>query len=453
MSTSRIALVAKGQQIADTPGMRYLTTLLLGGSILLGVASIAEARTLRVPQRFGTIQAAVDASRPGDKIVISSGTYVEDVEVSLASRLTIIGKSGSVLLPLGVSSGITFDSCDRVTLKGLKILDALQGAITASGCTRITIKRCEILAAGVWGIQVSDCVRARVLRNQVLGGTPGEAIVVMHSERTLVSRNTVEFRGGTGIRVTAPLHEKNVVRGNYVSASGNGGIEFDSSFGKVLSNTVVGTAGTGIRVKGTGVSIVSNTITTSLGTGIFITPSTDHAQLHRNVIRETTNESGGTAAVEIHGTAVVAEDNVVEESSRTAILLGGSENTLKRSHISGADRGSGIQMSGSANTAVSNRITGALYGIAGGGDGDAITKNVIDASTNVGLWISGKNAVWDSNTISNTGNDGVNISGVGHTLIDNSVTNSGDFDLFSNRTKDQNTFSGNSFPRSNISLN
>lgn len=38
-----------------------------------------EAATLRVPQEYATIQAAVDAAASGDTVLVGPGTYVENV--------------------------------------------------------------------------------------------------------------------------------------------------------------------------------------------------------------------------------------------------------------------------------------------------------------------------------------------------------------------------------------
>src|SRR5688500_18683121 len=42
----------------------------------------ASGRVLRVPSSYPSIQAAVDASRPGDLVLIAPGTYHEAVEVT-----------------------------------------------------------------------------------------------------------------------------------------------------------------------------------------------------------------------------------------------------------------------------------------------------------------------------------------------------------------------------------
>lgn len=68
----------------------------LGCCIALVTAGTARAATLRVPQQYGTIQAAVDAAAPGDHIRVGSGRYcgatlTKNVSLDGRGRARIIG--------------------------------------------------------------------------------------------------------------------------------------------------------------------------------------------------------------------------------------------------------------------------------------------------------------------------------------------------------------------------
>jgi hypothetical protein len=87
-----------------------------GGAAVLAVciwglaASRAEARVLRVPQAFGTIQAAVDAAAAGDVIDVRPGSYcgaVIDKPLTLLGhgRATIVGCADGPVLSNGVRAG------------------------------------------------------------------------------------------------------------------------------------------------------------------------------------------------------------------------------------------------------------------------------------------------------------------------------------------------------------
>jgi hypothetical protein len=60
------------------------------GSATGAVHTGRAARTLQVPGRYRTIQAAVDAARPGDRVLIAPGTYREAVTVTPPHRAIVI---------------------------------------------------------------------------------------------------------------------------------------------------------------------------------------------------------------------------------------------------------------------------------------------------------------------------------------------------------------------------
>lgn len=73
------------------PSMRKLT--LSFGSLVLCLASGAHAADRLVPAQYSTIQAAVNASLNGDRVLVSRGTYNESVSIS-NKRVSIIGVDG-----------------------------------------------------------------------------------------------------------------------------------------------------------------------------------------------------------------------------------------------------------------------------------------------------------------------------------------------------------------------
>ena len=59
----------------------------------------AEPRTLLVPENFSTIQAAVNAAKPGDLVLISPGIYKESVKVDqeqIVRGLSIVANIGII---------------------------------------------------------------------------------------------------------------------------------------------------------------------------------------------------------------------------------------------------------------------------------------------------------------------------------------------------------------------
>ena len=82
----------------------------LGCSIALVTTSAAHAATLRVPQQYPTIQAAVDAAAPGDRIRVGRGRYcgatlTKNVFLDGRGRPRIIGCDTSPTITTGLRVG------------------------------------------------------------------------------------------------------------------------------------------------------------------------------------------------------------------------------------------------------------------------------------------------------------------------------------------------------------
>jgi len=65
--------------------------------VAVGVAACAPGRELRVPADYPTIQAALDAASPGDRITIAPGTYVENLAIGKRD-LTLAGADPATMI-------------------------------------------------------------------------------------------------------------------------------------------------------------------------------------------------------------------------------------------------------------------------------------------------------------------------------------------------------------------
>ncbi|RLF92691.1 hypothetical protein DRN50_08510, partial [Thermococci archaeon] len=75
---------------------RKIATTFFAISLLVALAlapAAVSAATIYVPDDYTTIQQAMNASSPGDTIVVRDGTYTENVDVS-KQRLTIRSENG-----------------------------------------------------------------------------------------------------------------------------------------------------------------------------------------------------------------------------------------------------------------------------------------------------------------------------------------------------------------------
>ncbi|MEK6235249.1 MAG: DUF1565 domain-containing protein, partial [Planctomycetales bacterium] len=69
----------------------FPTQLFAVGLSLLVLTEFASAATLRVPQDHHTIRAAIEAAKPGDTVLVSAGTYREQIKLKADVTLKSAG--------------------------------------------------------------------------------------------------------------------------------------------------------------------------------------------------------------------------------------------------------------------------------------------------------------------------------------------------------------------------
>ena len=143
----RTALVFGATQI-----WRGATTALLLGAVFLLPATKAQGAVLRVPEDFGTIQAAVDAALAGDSVLLAAGTYSGEGNsgITVERSLTICSLAGpesTVLADADPQWGIFFSpetSDDELAVSGLSIVGAAGGIYATEGGS-LHVKRARLL--------------------------------------------------------------------------------------------------------------------------------------------------------------------------------------------------------------------------------------------------------------------------------------------------------------------
>jgi hypothetical protein len=116
-----------------------------GESLNLAVNYVADVlhtfywqqNTIRVPEDYATIQAAINAAQPGDRISVAVGTYYEHVVVN--KRLDLVGRKGSSPIFDGGGSGIAvtlLPDASGSTISGFVITNYDKGILVldAAGC-------------------------------------------------------------------------------------------------------------------------------------------------------------------------------------------------------------------------------------------------------------------------------------------------------------------------------
>ena len=254
--------------------------------LLTSAASAAQAHVRRVPARYPTIQAAVDASTAGDVVDVAPGSYCG---ATVTTAVTLLGHGRATIV--GCPEGPMISG----ELRAGFYLPGSDGASAASG-TRIegfifdgrgvAQDNLEPLALGVFARFASD---VRVEENVFLGtvqaitNTAGDGWCITHNRiegLTLfdctgalcaggdgiviqLARDTVAAAGGPGAPVNRPEH--NVVVGNRVSGT------IPDGFGDFSMAGVFVFAADDTAVEHNEVSIPDNPVADATGDGVLIT--------------------------------------------------------------------------------------------------------------------------------------------------------------------------------------
>lgn len=202
----------------------------LGLLSLFGACSLATAATLCVNPsgKFGckaTISAAVAAAGPGDTIVVTPGTYKEQVTITQSVSLVALGFTKPVIDATGLPNGIFINGMAaapnagvaNVVVSGFKVRNAnFEGILVVNG-SNVTIvnnhvldnnKSLDIAGGACPGIPAFET-------NE--GDDCGEGIHLMAADHSSVVGNNIEHNSG-GILIsdeTGPNHD-NVISGNSV---------------------------------------------------------------------------------------------------------------------------------------------------------------------------------------------------------------------------------------------
>lgn len=247
--------------------MKYFSVLLL----LASVSSVAA--TIRVPTQQPTIQAAIDAARNGDQVLVAPGTYFENINFE-GKAIRVAAPSGrKVTIIDGGNAGsvVTFNS-------GEGLGSVLEGFTIQHG-------NASLEGGGIYINGASPTVTGNI-----------------------VNSNTAE-NGGGGIAVTfsSALVKDNVVTNNsqttgYSGGVGGGGIEVGGAgaaqiIGNTIQNNRWATAsGGGMTLFAAGTPVLENNIISgnsaySEGGGIWIVNSSD-ALIVQNLIYNNTASQG-----------------------------------------------------------------------------------------------------------------------------------------------------------------
>ena len=242
----------------------------------LAAAGEAQARVRRVPDRYPTIQAAVDAADPGDVIDVGPGAHCgatvdRPVDLQGHGRATIVGCADGPVLSNGARAGFRLPGADGLSgASGTHI-----EGFTFDG-RGVSAANLDPLAVAIIATFAND---VRVEHNRVLGTVQG--ITNTGGDRWVIAQNVIDglgvfdctgslCGGGDGIVIqlstAAPENrpQRNLVAGNVI----NGAIP--DGFGAFSMVGVFVLAADGTVVTHNRVSIPDNPNADAVGEGVLV---------------------------------------------------------------------------------------------------------------------------------------------------------------------------------------
>jgi len=251
-----------------------------GNNNLSGGANWIYSNIIFVPQDFLTIQSAIDEAFDGDTIIVSEGTYVENINLKgknvilsstdptnpdIVARTTI---DGNLIAPVVIFNGTEDENCKIIgfTITNGKALSQnnLGGGIKGDG-TMATIQYNRIIGNYDSGIYDCDGMIQNNLINKNTGRDYWDSFCGIYDCNGLIQNNVITENNGSGLQSCNGIIQYNNISGN--TASGlyncNGIIQYNNISGNVWEEYTADIFGGGLsKCNGT---IQYNTISGNLG--------------------------------------------------------------------------------------------------------------------------------------------------------------------------------------------
>lgn len=248
-------------------------------TVLIASASVATAATLRVPLEHATIQAAIDASLPGDTVLVAPGVYRGEGNKNLdfnGRDIALIGELGSSSTIVDCEQsgrGIHLHSGESQSalVQGLTIRNGDQEGSSGGGFLLdsvsprffdVVVRECEASAGAGFVVYrgMPSFVGLRIMNCSTTGGSGGGGSIAeadVSFEDCWISDNAAYYGGALEAWSSTISMASSFVSGN--SSSGHGGIYAANGSTLILTNVQITDNSSGWNDDGAGVYCSSST--------------------------------------------------------------------------------------------------------------------------------------------------------------------------------------------------
>jgi parallel beta-helix repeat protein len=383
------------------------------------------ADPLEVPAEYDGIQAAIDVALEGDFVVVSDGTYYENISFN-GKAITVQSLNGAAVTTIDANNAggpvVTFNSGETAdaVLDGFTLINGI--GVSGRG-------------GGIYISGSSPTVKNSVITGNAISSNGGGIYIISSSMPTVtgvtVSGNSAQYGGGIIVGTSSFLTlADSIVSNNETTWRYGGGIYIGSATAvinntEITGNTVGSQHGGGVYVTGAGASTTINNSnvsnnTAGYGGGVFVKDSATVTINDSSINDNTTSLDGGGL---YSGTATVNVNRTVISGNKGryggGALFGDTAATFVNATITGnkSTRGGGIHLNtAGANLTMINSTIGGNYASSYGG---GLFANGTVTLTNTIIWGNAslnENEIWntvDSANVTNSdidkaGYDGIN---------------------------------------------
>jgi len=249
--------------------------------------SAVSSTIIKIPDDYGTIQEAIDASALGDVIYVYNGTYHEHLEIN--KSVSLVGQSPDTTIIDGDGLGtIIHVSEENVSVSGFTIRNGQIG-IHLQNCSDATVKENAITTNFFDGIRITSSGNI-IIKDNNIEQISQNCIFLQNSDHSLLDHNNITSNSRWSQGILLHYSNNNIVSCNTVrgvAPKGNeGGIVLLYSNNNTLSkNFIINNNWCGISLRrSNNIIVYGNTIVKHNWFGISLGYSYNSQIYHNNFI-------------------------------------------------------------------------------------------------------------------------------------------------------------------------
>jgi parallel beta-helix repeat protein len=360
---------------------RYYTILAALLCIIFSCTGTVLATEILVGEHLGnsTITAALANATNGDIIIVSDGTYNENIDVN--KEVTIRSQNGSANTTIhaaSTSNHVFHITADNVTISGLNVTGATTNSagIFLDSSSNSTLTNNNV-SANFYGIYLDSSSNNTLTSNNASDNAYGIYLASSSSNNTLASNNAND-NSESGIYLYSSSN--NTLTSNNASNNDDYGIYLYSSSNNLTSNNASDNAyGIYLASSSSNNTLTSNNVSNNDDYGIYLTSSSSN------------NLTSNNASDNAYGIYLTSSSNYntltsnnANDNSESGIYLYSSSNYNTLTSNNANDNDCGIYLySSSSNNLTSNTMSSNTYNFEVGSSSIDNYLNDIDESNEV----------------------------------------------------------------------